>query len=496
MENRSSYKKNYFEIFKGGSIALAGTMAGYLLNYAFKTVTGRYFGPEGLGIMAYGISLMTVVSMLAVMGFDEGLGRFIPFYRNKQDYGSIRTILVFCTKVSFAVSLAVGGIVYFAAAAIALKIFKDPGAEGIIRVFALLVPIQTFFMLSTGLARGLKKMAAIAIARDIIMWTVKIAGAAVIVYCGFTVEYVAAVFFAAFLVAGTYYYRTFNKEELAARLRASRPVRAARDEFLKFSSLLIFSNLIQLLRKRTDILLIGFFLPAASVGLYYAVLPFAMTLTIFLFSINRIIMPVVSELVSSGETENTRRLFKEFAVFCFQLTLPIFLFIFFFSDTIVHIVYGEKFAGAGSLLGILSIGFFLNAASGSYGEFFKAFNKPQLYFYINTAGSVLNVFLLALFTAKWGITGAAWATTATLSFIVVAGLLVSHLALKLNPFNRNYWLTLAAGVVFFSVIAFLHGKLQLHLGFPLFLLMTGIYFAFIAKTANFLSFFSYLKKRV
>ncbi|MCP4157011.1 MAG: oligosaccharide flippase family protein [bacterium] len=378
-----------------------------------------------------------------------------------------------------------------------MSFFKKPGSVITIKLFALLIPLQTIFLLFTGLIRGMKKMAVIAVAKDILMWVVKILSVLVIVLMGLPVEYTAAAFYFAFLVSTLYYYDRFKKGDLYPPVKESVSVGSARKEFFKFSLPLILSNLVQVLRKRTDVLIIAFFLPAAAVGLYYAALPFAMILTVFLFSINRIIMPVVTETISSGDTAAARELFKDFAVLSFQMTLPVFLFIFFFSEDIIRIVYGSKFEGAGELLRILMLGFFLNAVSGSYGEFFKAFNKSLLFFYISASGSAVNIGLMILLIPRWGIHGAAWATTLTLVFMVLAGLSLSSFVLKLNPFNRNYWTALALGTLFFLALFYADKILQpqLLLKFFIFLLLAGIYLFGVITFSGFFKFYDYLKKR-
>lgn len=479
------YGKRYVEIFKGSGIVLFGTLAGYVLTYLFKMINGRYFGPSGLGILAIGISTMTVLSSLSVLGLNEGVGRFIPFFQEKKDYAGTRAILTFGATLSLAMALLVSIAVFINAPRLAHDFFKNPATEGILRLFSIVIPFQAFFIFSTGVMRGMKKMASIAIGKDILTWGVKILAALVVISMALPVEYIAAAFYCALPLSVLYFFYIFKKDALYREIKQVKPRKGARLEFFKFSMPLIFSNLAQLLRKQTDVLVIGFFLPASAVGLYYAALPFAMTLTLFLFSINRILLPVASEIIGQGEIKYARQLFKDFALLSFQMTLPLFLFIFIFADDIILIVYGKEFIQAGLLLKILCAGFFINSISGSFGEFFKAFNKSYLVLYLSLGGGLLNILLMLFLVPKWGIKGAALSATLSLVFMVLLGLVLSQLILKINPFGTRYFIMIAAavlGCILFSVIENYFNRLLL---LALFLVFASVYGLFIFKSNAF-----------
>jgi O-antigen/teichoic acid export membrane protein len=298
-------------------------------------------------------------------------------------------------------------------------------------------------------------MGMIAIVNDIMLWLLKTLLVLMLILFKLPVEYMTAVFFGAHVITNIYLYMKFKQEPLYREIQIPGPgSKPARKELFLFSLPLIFSNLFSILRKRTDVLIIGIFFTTTEVGLYYAAYPFAAILTLFLFSINKIIMPVASEIIGSGDFKRAQVLFKDFALLSFQLTLPVFIMVFFFADDIILFVYGSAFSPAAILLKILSIGFFVNAISGSFGEFFQAFGKTRLVFYLSFVGGPLNIILMAVLVPIYGLSGAALSTSLVLISMVLLGVILAQSVLKLNPFSRRYAFMLALSAGTFLLFQF------------------------------------------
>ncbi len=478
----SEYQKKYSEIFKGSGIVIAGTVIGYSLNYLFRMLSGRYLGPQGLGILAIGVSVMAVFANLSMIGFDEGIARFIPYYKQKKDYPGLRGILPFAVSTVLTVGVIISILVFYGSDWISESLLKKNNTAEIIKFFAMIIPFQVIYIFLLGVFRGLKKMGPITIANNIILWSAKICFFLLLVLLKLPVEYTAFVFFISVLLSIGYLLLKIKNDELLKHITQSSVRQKARTEFLEFSLPLTLSNIFTVLRKRTDILIVGIFLSTSDVGYYYAALPFAMLLTLFLFSINRILMPVASEAAGSGDVSKAGRLYKDFTLLCFQLTLPVFLLIYFFSGEIIHIVYGAGYGPAGSLLKILSIGFFINAITGSFGEYFKVFGKTRLNFYLSLLGGFLNVGFMILLVPAYGVKGAAISTSLVLLMMVLLGLVLCQRVLKINPFGKNYYMMMAlTAAIFLFFLEFTMAMPSLHrLG--IFVCFLSIYLGFFFKT--------------
>lgn len=479
MTGKKFILKKYSEIFKGGAITLTGTLTGYGLNYFFKAVSGRYLGPAEFGILAVGISIMTVFANLSVIGLNDGITRFIPFYGARNKSGRIKMMLRTGTTVTLSISLFIAAIIYLNAEWLSVHVFNNDKTKPVIQLFSVLIPFHALFLFFTGVMRGLKKMAVITLTRNIFWWGSNILMVGVIALLKLDLSYFTLGFFLALLLALSYYLVKFRRDELYMRLKEVPPEQGAGKELMVFSFPLTLTSLFQLFRDRTDILIIAAFLPAASIGHYYAAYPFAMILTVVLFSINRIINPVVSETVGEGNIILTKKIFKDFAVLSFQLTLPMFLFIFFFAEKIVIFAYGRSFVEAAVLLKILSAGYFLNAATGPFGEFLRAFDKTKFVFYISACGGVSNVVMMLLLIPLYGVKGAAFAALFSLVVMVLLGLAFCQKILKINPFNMSYFKTTLIGVAYFCLLMLLEHYLDFYSFLIAFIILIAVYIALL-----------------
>jgi O-antigen/teichoic acid export membrane protein len=450
--NKERHLKKYAEIFKGSTIAFTGTLAGYGLNYLFKLISGRYLGPSGFGVLAVGISIMTVFANLSVVGLNEGITRFIPFYKTKEDYRRLKSMITFGNQVSLIIGCIITLVIFLNANWISSHIFGNSQTQNQIKLFSLLIPIYAFFIFLTGVMRGLKEMAAIAIARNLLMWGVNILVALAIAFLGLPVAYFALSFLLALIVSIFYFIKKIKQDPFYLQLKKVTPVKGARKELIIYSLPLTLTNIFYVLRDRTDILIIAAFLSSGEVGLYYAAYPFAMILTIVLYSINRIINPIVSEALAEGDTPTTKKIFKDFAVLSFQATLPLFLFVFFFAEKIIVFAYGNSYIDAATLLRILSVGYFFNVITGPFGEFLRAFNKTKFVFYISALGGISNIAMMIWLIPRYGITGAAYAALSSLILMVLLGLCFCQWVLNINPFNLAYLKTTVIGVSYFALL--------------------------------------------
>ena len=94
--------------------------------------------------------------------------------------------------------------------------------------------------------------------------------------------------------------------------------------------------------------------------------------------------------------------------------MPAALVLIFFGEKCLQLLYGDEFIRGATALTILSVGLLLNTATGPVGLLLNTSGYEMDTIKGKTIGMVLNVILCALFIPKWGLEGAAWATTCSL----------------------------------------------------------------------------------
>ena len=87
---------------------LVATLLGQALSFLIQVVLARRIGIESYGLYAYAISWVSFLSMLALMGGDRVLVRYLPEYGSSRQHGLFRGVLAWMAGTGLAVSVAAG----------------------------------------------------------------------------------------------------------------------------------------------------------------------------------------------------------------------------------------------------------------------------------------------------------------------------------------------------------------------------------------------------
>lgn len=171
-----------------------------------------------------------------------------------------------------------------------------------------------------------------------------------------------------------------------------------------------------------DDAVVGKILGMNSLGLYqmaYKIsnLPFTEITDVF----SRVTFPVYSKI--SKDKERVKKAFRKTLLVTALFVIPGTAIIFFFPETIIKIVLGEKWLGAAQALKILALFGLSRAIGGAVGPILFAFKRQDLAAKISFTKLVFLALLVFPLTFKFGITGTALA-------VLVSSLLVQPLIWK------------------------------------------------------------------
>jgi O-antigen/teichoic acid export membrane protein len=102
---------------RGASVALVVNVMGIALGFASQMVLARILGPEQFGIYAYVLAWTTTLSLVATLGYGDGLMRLVPGYLVAEHWGLLRGIIRYVER---SILIAGFGIVGLGAAAMVL----------------------------------------------------------------------------------------------------------------------------------------------------------------------------------------------------------------------------------------------------------------------------------------------------------------------------------------------------------------------------------------
>ena len=170
-----------------------------------------------------------------------------------------------------------------------------------------------------------------------------------------------------------------------------------------------------LLMQSVDVILLSRFSSFKMVAFYSVAIKLTTIISLVLASVNTVYAPTFSELFNSKKIEGLRATIKRSTRLIFILTSPAILIVFIFSEFILNL-FGPEYVVAKNALFVLLIGQTINAFCGSVGVYMNMTNKQNILQRILLIAFGLNLGLNLLLIPKYGILGAAIATTTSTVF--------------------------------------------------------------------------------
>lgn len=404
---------NFSELARGSFQSFLLRIVGILVSYVFTIVVTRLLGADVYGAFMLAQTLMMVSVMFARMGIDTVMLRWVSALRAKgkdsliplvfkRGFGSV---LLFALLLSF--------LFWFLAPILAEHLFEDPDAHRYLKWMSLgIVPMSLVFLSSEAL-RGLKRVRETMILRNILPFG--FAALLVLLFrpTGTAMDPVRALLIGIGVSALTGLFLWTRRigwkgnEEEKGEYGVKAMIRTAHPLFLTSSMVFLMSWL--------DLVMLGYFVDDAEVGVYSVAMRVANLCNVALFAVNMIAAPQFSEKYSKGDMEGLDRTVRRATQMVFTVVFPLVLVLFAFSTPILSL-FGEEFTVGDTTLWLLVLGKFVNAASGSVMYLLQMTDRERVGRNILLVAALVNIVLNLLWIPLWGIEGAAWA-----SMISIAG---------------------------------------------------------------------------
>lgn len=167
-------------------------------------------------------------------------------------------------------------------------------------------------------------------------------------------------------------------------------------------------SIFDFLHTRIDLFLINFFINPFSAGVYFASVKLAEGIWIFSASINTVLFP---KLASEKDPQKLKELTPLVCRNILFLSFLLIIFLFIFSKWLIVFLYSEEYLGAVLPFRILLVGTLAVCGYSTLASDLGARGKPLLSTYAIGISVLLNIILNLFWIPRWGINGAALATT-------------------------------------------------------------------------------------
>jgi len=390
-------------IFNGAAITFVGRLTGAGIGYAGTLIITNLLGPEEFGGFKYGLSFLSFVTIFSILGLTSGIGRYL-----RRDDGAEYFTAAVVIGTGTAAILSV--VFFILSPLIAETLFEEEATPYIQAASIAILPV-TLERFAIATAQAKDKALPGTLFPDLVRPITKLAGIAVVVYLGARTYGLAIVIILMMSIgcvgAWLYIWRL--------EVNFKRPRISVIKTLLSFSFPLILSKSVWFAMTNADTILIGYFRGQTLVGIYGAAFSTAVLLNMIINSIGSLFLPNVSELSDAGKIEEFRRVYRTATRWMLILAVPIAFGLFSFPKIILSL-FGPEFPQGSTALMILAVGFLSHIIAGLNTGALKAFNRTRSIFIYQTITVICNISLNIFLIPRYGISGAALATT--VSFIL------------------------------------------------------------------------------
>ncbi|MEA2074482.1 MAG: flippase [Euryarchaeota archaeon] len=322
-----------------------GTLIGRAFGYGSRLIIAR-LGASDYGLIALGFAVMSIATILSMVGMQQGITRYVSFYKGKEDKGRIKGTIISALKITLPLSLTVSFILFWYASWISAHVFHDANLTPILRIFAVGIPFSVLASNLLSATVGFQDMRYNVYAQYIFQEPLKLALIAVLLALGFGVLGAAWGWVIA-IIAMSFLAFYFLEKKVFSIFKTKVKAVSVDKELFSFSLPLLFAGIAGLVMGWTDTLMLGYFSSSADVGIYNAALPTAQAIRAIPGALGVIFFPVISELYARTKIEDLRRTYSIVTKWMLRLTLllisPAFLIITLFSEQVIRVLFGAEY---------------------------------------------------------------------------------------------------------------------------------------------------------
>jgi O-antigen/teichoic acid export membrane protein len=190
--------------------------------------------------------------------------------------------------------------------------------------------------------------------------------------------------------------------------------------------------------KNFDRLFVGFFRSASETGVYQAASQTSVIFAVILIAFAAIVTPMITPLHQKNQIRLLGELYRISTKWSLYLSLPIFLWLCFYSREILSAVFGASYAWGWPALIILALGQLVNVGTGAVGPLLTMTGHQKRWFILTGTALLINVCLNGYLVPRWGIMGAAFGTAISLSSLFIVGVFQIRKAVGIWPYDGKF----------------------------------------------------------
>lgn len=394
--------------------------SGVLFFFILTLFLTKKFPADIVGKYDFSRSILIVLSSFSILGTNQSILYYSGYLESKGSFSLMKKIYFKMLVIIFSISIFILLLVGLLSSELVVSFFGKEEAYSILLKTALALFFFSITMFNIDAFRSLKHLYISEFFRNIFRYLPFFLGAIVLVVYD-KKDLLLDVFLLSFVLTGllSFIIIVFKLKEQPFRV-ASKIASIDYRSIIFRSSPMAISSLAFLLMQVVDIILVGKFLDFYQVAFYALAVKLTTVLSIVLSTVNAVNAPILSKLFSDENSEALKNNLKLAARLIFGITVPLILILLLCSETILGF-FGENYVNASMALKILLIGQIFNALCGSVGTYMNMTGKQLIMQNIFLVAFVVNLCLNWFLIPKYGIIGAAAATSFSMIIWNISG---------------------------------------------------------------------------
>ena len=436
------------KIAKETTVTFSGLVYGNFNRYLYSALLARWVGAEFLGIYSLANAIMLISEVVAKMGLETGVMRFVSRLNPELDQEKIQKIIASALKMTTIFSLVIMVALIISSGAIVKNILNEPPLlKLVIIIFAIAIPFNALTLVSAFATQGFKRLKYKILVTQFLNPTLLLT---TMVICYWFISAESALM-APMLITGIIgLFVMLGVLKKVTGVSNNQIMKAKVDtSLLNFSYPLMFVTILQTFMHWMDILMLGYFTDATTVGLYHPAARTAGLLQALLLSFISIYAPMMAQFHREGDHKKMDDTYKLVSRWLLMCAIPISAIFIIFPGKVM-LLFGPEYLPSAKILVILTGATFIQSIFGAAGPTLSMSGHTKLVLWNTIGAFALNFSLNIFLIPNYGIIGAAIATLTSLIVVGFARTIEVGIILKMNFFDRKVIKPIFAGIMVFT----------------------------------------------
>lgn len=406
---------------KGGAVGIIGVLLSSGLRLAVAAVLTRLLGDESYGHYIIAFSIVMTLTRLADMGMIQAILRWGSILVDRQQSQKLYELLKFSFLLAAGGLIVIGGGFALAAEYIA-EWFTYRITADEIRLFLLALPLIVTAEILASVARAHKGVMVFYSVKGIIPASALLMLIAGLAIWTPTLPLVTICFILSYAVAVIYGFYYLKKKKIISKEHSQNSTGSfgegefSKGEYVKFGIASAMIAVLEILRDRVPVFLIGKMITASEAGMFFNAGRPAVLMIGILSGLNAILSPKVAVLHNAGKIDELNSIYRSIVRWAILVTFPTALFMLLEPEWVMDVLFNMQAQIAGQMLFWLALFKLASLLIGTPRLILQMSGHPTIEIWISSILVALMVPVLYWSLPQWGSIGGIIATGVIMLF--------------------------------------------------------------------------------